>query len=196
MPSCGLDVGTGNFVAAKVEADGETFSYKDFRNLFVPIEKSPFVKPMLKKVNAPFVELNNQIFALGKEALEFASVFSSESKRPMAQGVLNPQEQNALPIVKAILKETLGVAEVKGDRVVYSVPGDPVDQKFNAVYHSGVFSKILSEMGYTPVPLNEGLAVIYSELLDENLTGIGVSWGAGMCNVCCAQMSIEAFKVL
>jgi hypothetical protein len=193
MP-CGLDLGTGNIVAARVGADGESFEYKAFRNIFVPVEKSPFVKSMLKKVGAPYVELEGEISALGQQALELASAFNSEPKRPMSQGVLNPHEIKALPIIQAIIKESLGAPATKKEKVVYSVPGDPVDQEFNAVYHSNVFNKILTDMGYTPVPLNEGLSVIYSELLEDNLSGFGVSWGAGMCNVCCAQLSVEAFN--
>lgn len=192
--SKGLDIGTGNIVSATLGSDGETFEYKTFRNLFVPIEKSPFVKTMLKRVGAPYVEYENQIFSLGQQALEMAGVFNSEPKRPMANGVLNPKEIKALPIIQAIIGEVLGSPNKKGQKVVYSVPGDPVDQKFNSIYHAGVFNKILSDKGYTPIPLNEGLAVIYGELLEDNLSGFGISWGAGMCNVCCAQLSIPAFN--
>jgi actin-like ATPase involved in cell morphogenesis len=189
----GLDLGTGNIVGAYLEGE-DTFKYRSFRNIFVPIEKTPMVKGMLKKLGAPWVEMDGHIYALGQQALDLAAAFNSAPRRPMAKGVINPGETQALPILRAIIKEALGEPSKKGESVFYSVPGDPVDQKFNAVYHEGVFKKLLGELGYTPHPINEGNSVIYSELLDDNLSGFGVSFGAGMCNVCCSVVSIEAFK--
>ena len=40
--------------------------------------------------------------------------------------------------------------------------------------------------------INEGLAVVFSELEDENFTGIGISCGGGMCNVALAYLSIPS----
>jgi actin-related protein len=40
--------------------------------------------------------------------------------------------------------------------------------------------------------INEGLAVVFSELEDHNFTGIGVSCGGGMCNVTLAFLSIPS----
>lgn len=188
----GLDLGTGNIVGAYLE--GDAFKYRSFRNIFVPVEKTPMVKGMLKKLGAPWVEMEGHIYALGQQALDLAAAFNSAPRRPMAQGVINPSEHQALPILKAIIGEALGKPDKKGESVFFSVPGDPVDQKFNAVYHEGVFKKLLIDLGYTPYALNEGNSVVYSELLDDNLSGFGVSFGAGMCNVCCSVVSIEAFK--
>lgn len=192
MPK-GLDLGTGNIVGAFLEGE-DTFQYRSFRNLFLPIERTPMIKGMLKKLSAPWVEMEGQLFILGQHALDLAAAFNSTPRRPMSQGVINPNEHKALPILQAIISEALGKPEEPGEAVFFSVPGDPVDQKFNAVYHEGVFKKLLTELGYTPYAINEGLSVIYSELLDENLSGIGISFGAGMCNVSCAIASIEAFK--
>jgi copper homeostasis protein CutC len=43
--------------------------------------------------------------------------------------------------------------------------------------------------------INEGLAVIFSELEDHNFTGIGVSCGGGMCNATLAFLSIPTIMV-
>ena len=43
--------------------------------------------------------------------------------------------------------------------------------------------------------INEGLAVIFSELEQSNFTGIGVSCGGGMCNATLAFLSIPSIMV-
>jgi len=42
--------------------------------------------------------------------------------------------------------------------------------------------------------VNEGVAVIYSELPDSNYTGIGISCGGGLCNVAMAYLSVPVLS--
>src|SRR5437660_557377 len=44
-------------------------------------------------------------------------------------------------------------------------------------------------------PINEGLALVFAELGAQNYTGIGVSFGAGMVNLCYAVTTIPVFKM-
>ena len=60
----------------------------------------------------------------------------------------------------------------------------------NLVYHEAVLKSYLQSLGYEAKAINEGLAVIFAELQDENFTGIGVSCGGGMCNVCVSFLSV------
>ena len=188
-----LDIGTGGLCSARMEND--EIKFRRIRNVFVELDLNPVTKMMLKKNDVPTVQgSNGKTLAVGDKALELASAFNVMPKRPMKKGVIDPSEISALPVLKAIIKELLGDPQEAGERVVFSVPANPVDQQFDAIYHEGVFTKLLGELGYTGVPINEGLTVIYSELLDENLTGIGVSLGAGMANVCCAVMGAPLFS--
>ena len=54
--------------------------------------------------------------------------------------------------------------------------------------------QILTELGYQPTPINEGLAVIYGDLESSNYTGIGISCGGGLCNVCLAYLSVPVLS--
>src|SRR6202035_5466158 len=42
--------------------------------------------------------------------------------------------------------------------------------------------------------INEALAVVLAELEDTNFTGIGVSCGGGMCNVCLSYLAMPVFS--
>jgi len=59
-------------------------------------------------------------------------------------------------------------------------------------YHEATLRRYFESLGYKAVAINEGLAVIFSELEDENFTGIGISCGGGMCNVALAFLSIPS----
>jgi hypothetical protein len=43
--------------------------------------------------------------------------------------------------------------------------------------------------------VNEGLAIVHSELKDANFTGIGMSFGGGMCNICLAYLGLPVLTV-
>ena len=49
-------------------------------------------------------------------------------------------------------------------------------------------------MGYETRSINEGLAVVYGELESTNYTGIGISCGGGLCNVCFSYLSVPVLS--
>jgi hypothetical protein len=57
-----------------------------------------------------------------------------------------------------------------------------------------MLKNLLNSLGYNAKGVNEGLAVVFAELEQENFSGIGVSCGGGMCNVCVAFMSVPVIS--
>jgi len=105
----------------------------------------------------------------------------------MYRGVVSVKEKEARKVLAYILKEVVGKAKKKGDKLVFCVPAQPVDQEdddFDVGYHEDVVKSILSEVGYDARSVNEAEALCYAELEDKDYTGIGISCGAGMTNVC------------
>ena len=63
----------------------------------------------------------------------------------------------------------------EGEPVFFCIPAPSIDKENDTVYHEGIVSGILRKLGYTPHSMNEGHAVVYSSLADQDFTGIGVS---------------------
>ena len=188
----GLDVGTAFIYAA--QKNGNQVSFKSQRNAFLDLEFGDFSRDILKRSDVKYIHRDNRFYVIGDDAMKFANVFGKDTRRPLQGGVINAQEEDALPIVELIIKSTLGPHRHKFEPVYYSVPGNPVDADFNTIYHENIIAEMLRGWGYNPKPINEGLAVIYSELLDDNFTGIGISLGGGMANVCFANLSVPVFS--
>ena len=124
---------------------------------------------------------------LGKDAIEKAVERNETARRPMYRGVVSVKEKEARKVLAYILKEVVGKASKKGEKLVFCVPAQPVDQEdddFDVGYHEDVVKSILSEVGYDARSVNEAEALCYAELEDTDYTGIGISCGAGMTNVC------------
>jgi hypothetical protein len=121
-------------------------------------------------------------------------MFGKEVRRPMQDGFLSPNEQDAIPMLRFIIERLLGEPGADNEPVYFCVPAPSIDKDNDTVYHEGIVSGLLKKVGYTPHSMNEGHAIIYSELADQDFTGIGVSCGGGMFNVCVAYKTIPAVK--
>lgn len=188
--SVGLDVGTSYIVLSKDNEDGSVY-YKDFRDAFYIIKpNTPVAVKMIEKgLNGKiFIKDNDGSFILlGKDAIEKAIERNDTAKRPMYKGVVSSKEKDAKKILAFILKEVVGTASEPGEKLVFCVPAQPVDQEdedFDVGYHEDVVKTILSECGYNARSINEAEALCYAELENDDYTGIAVSCGAGMTNVC------------
>lgn len=188
----GLDVGT-TFIYCAQKRDSEV-NFKTQRNAFFDIERSEFTENILKGSKIKHILGQDKINVVGEDAVKFANVFARDTRRPLRNGIISPEEEEALPIVEAIIKSVLGLPSEPGEICYYSVPGSPVDAVFDIIYHQNIIRGFLEKRGYTPKPINEGLAVVFSELGENDFTGMGISLGGGMANVCLAIMSIPIFS--
>ena len=185
----GLDVGT-SYIVLSSELDGN-IHYKDFRDAFYVISPTtPVATKMIEKglAGKTFIkDIDGSFIILGKDAIEKAIERNDNAKRPMSRGVVSAKEKDAKRVLAFILKEVAGQASEQNEKLVFCVPAQPIDQEdedFDVGYHEDVVKSILSECGYDARSINEAEALCYAELAEEDYTGIGISCGAGMTNVC------------
>ncbi len=185
--SKGLDIGTNLLVVAQLNEGGKVV-FKSQRDAFYRISPKSEVnrnsiKKALEKRDFNFIEDTDGSFVVvGEEALETAIERNDVAKRPLRRGVISPKEKDSLPMLKILIENLLG----KGDgetNLIYSVPARPIDGVFDIVYHTEIMGGYLGQMGYKAQPINEAYAIGLSELLEEGLTGICLSFGAGMVNI-------------
>jgi hypothetical protein len=187
--AAGLDVGTSYIVLSRDNTNNVV--YKDFRDAFYVIKPStPVATKMIEKglAGKVFIKDSDGAFILlGKDAIEKAIERNDTAKRPMYKGVVSAKEKDAKKVLAFILKEVAGQATEENEKLVFCVPAQPVDQEdedFDVGYHEDVIKAILSECGYNAKAINEAEALCYAELDTEDYTGIAISCGAGMTNVC------------
>lgn len=188
----GLDVGTAFMYSA--QKAGSEVTFKGERNAFFDIEHSNFTEDILKKSNVKYAYKGNRLYVVGEEAIKFANIFGKNTRRPLKNGVISPQEEDALPVIELIINHLIGPPRSKLELIYFSVPGSPVDANFDIIYHENVIRRLLENQGYQAKPINEGLAVIFSELAGSNFTGIGISLGGGMANVCFTIKAVPIFS--
>jgi len=195
-----VDVGTGYISSAEKSSTEEgKIVFRKVRDCFLKIDPSEFLgganplfgEKMLKKTGAHFIKVNGTLYILGDSAYKLAGTTHKETLRPMSKGVLNPNEPESAVMIGELIKAVAGQAESKDDILFFCIPANPVDAKYDVDYHESTLQDIFKKLGYENINvMNEGLAVVFSELSEENFTGVGISFGSGMVNLCYAFMGM------
>jgi hypothetical protein len=190
----GLDVGTSFLIKAeelKDDKKGWGIKYTEFRDAFYRmVPPTAIASKMMEKGlqnTAYFKDQDGSFVVVGVDAITKAIERHQSASRPLWRGVISPKEPDARRVLKFIFSQLVGKPSEPGETLVYSVPGEPVDQDdeaFNTGYHEDVLRQDLGELGWSVQPLNEAEAICYSELEHDDYTGIACGFGAGMCNVC------------
>jgi len=187
----GLDVGTSRICLAQRAGDG--FHFETQLNAFVTVPFSNMTQNVLTKENIPHTVSGPEIIVHGNESDRFADLLNVDTRRTMNKGVLNPAEPDSLNMLRKIV-ESLVDPTTEPRKLCFTVPAAPLGAEENLTYHEATLRQVLSAMGYQVKSINEGLAVIYSELESTNYTGIGISCGGGLCNVCVAYLSVPVMS--
>lgn len=188
----GLDVGTSRIVVARYR--DKKYTYESQLNAFLALPYSKLAESLLQRENVFHEARGSDLVVMGNDAQRFAEVFHVDIRRPMRNGTLNPQEPHSLSVVRSIIARLTGRAAAENQKVLFSVPAPLPDGDVGIPYHEASIQQALRELGYDAKSISEGLAVIFGELGDANFTGIGVSCGSGLCNVCLSILSVPVMS--
>jgi hypothetical protein len=182
----GLDIGTSRIVVSDSPSKHDCRSEL---NAFVAVPSSEMAENLLKQRNMVYERNCKNLYVYGNDSDFFASFLDTDARRPMQYGLLNGQEEMSQQIIQLVIKRLVPPAR-KNEALCFSIPGKGDGSNGNLVYHEAVLKSFLRSLGYNAKAVNEGQAVVFSELGEENFTGIGISFGGGMCNVSVSLMAM------
>ena len=186
----GLDIGTSRIVVARSANTNHQSQYESQLNAFITMPYSKLAQSLLEREGVFHEVFGGELVVTGNDAQRFAEVFHVETRRPMVRGVLNPQEPHGLAVMRSIITRLVGKAGAAGQRIFFSIPAPWPEGDPSIAYHEASIRQILKQLGFEAQPIQEGLAVVFGEMANSNYTGIGISCGSGLCNVCLAVLSV------
>lgn len=189
----GIDVGTGNLVGSKM-VNGQIV-YTPHRDAFLKLDASnDFVKKALANTTASYIVKDDSIYVLGDDANKFANLLGKEVSRPLKAGVISSEEKEASEILELLLQAVAGEPEKENEILYYSIPANSVDVENDTIYHDFLIGNVYRSLGYDARSINEAMAVGYSNLGNDNLTGLALSFGAGMVNLSLMLMGVSVVE--
>ncbi len=198
-----IDIGTSFIVGAEIKDGREVFTTE--RDAFFSMPKEDFAEEMLNDAGAYYITKADQIYVVGEDALKFAMLTANQKayRRPMAKGVLNPGEEEAISMLELLIEGIIGHASFPGEVCAATCPAEPIDQPADITFHRILIERCLKRLGYEPKILNEALAIVFHENPTAEtsegeavpFTGVGVSFGAGMTNLVVAWRAKKLFEM-
>jgi len=192
----GFDAGTKNLVKCTKNKEGKYEVVRE-TNAFVALDlENRFMFNMLKKSGVKLVERDKVAYVIGDDAINLCySMPNLELRRPMKDGAVNATEKQAFSILSTMIHSLIGEIESDGELLCYCVPAPSINKEIDVDYHQKVIQSIMNKYEFNGKKLNafaiqEGLALIYAELMDQQLTGIGCSFGSGQVNICVSNMGV------
>lgn len=194
MERLGLDIGTKNIILA-YEKDGKKKIRHEVNGFMKVPRTDGFVKQMLVGSGVPYVEKDDNFIVLGKKAEELSYAFNRTLQRPMQDGVISGEEDEAMEIMAIIIHSIIG--KLNDDAILYyCIPAGALNADTNVEFHDKIIEMIISQLDgectINPYAINEARSLVIGQIEDK--TGIGISCGAGMVNVCYCLYGIEIFK--
>jgi hypothetical protein len=190
----GLDVGTSRIVVARSSEKAHQAVYESQLNAFITIPYSKLAESLLEQEGVFHEVQGGELVVAGNDAQKFAEIFHVEARRPMLRGVLNPQEPHSLHVMRSIITRLVGKSGSAPRKVFFSVPAPCAEGDPAIAYHEASIHQILRQLGFESSPIQEGLAVVFGEMSTSNYTGIGISCGSGLCNICFAVLSVPVIS--
>ena len=86
------------------------------------------------------------------------------------------------------------MVRLKDEVCVNCIPAKPIYKTREVSYHEDVLKQIIETYGYDVKVIEESVALAYEGLVDNDLTGIAISMGAGMCNICVMYQGMSALS--
>jgi hypothetical protein len=198
-----VDIGTSFIVGAELVDGTEVFTIE--RDAFFSMDREDFAEEMLDDAGAKYMIRGKQIFVVGEDALKYCLITGNQDsyRRPMAKGMLNPGEEEAIPLIELLIEGIVGRANPKGEIIAATIPAAPLDADLDVTFHRIVIERYLKKLGYDARMLNEALAIIYAEcptVVDDDgskapFSGVGISFGAGMTNLVVSWRAKKLFEI-
>jgi actin-like ATPase involved in cell morphogenesis len=197
-----IDIGTSFLVGAELKNGKEVFTIE--RDAFFVMPKEDFAEEMLHDAGAKYLIKGNNIYIVGEDALKYCMITGKQEnyRRPMKKGVLNPGEEEAVPLLEKLIEGIVGKPSFQGEVIAATIPASPLDQDQDHTFHKVVVERFLKNLGYDVRILNEALAIIYAENPTSEeptgkapFSGIGISFGAGMTNLVVSWRAKKLFDI-
>ena len=216
----GFDCGTMFLCKAEMD-ESLNVIFSPERNAFLEVSADSDTEGTLTENHWHYAKHDGKYYIIGEDSIKLKNLLTigekaeknivatkvGELRRPMKDGILNTGEDKlSVAIIQKIIGNLSGKAKYNGEVLCFCSPGDPVDRNLSVVFHRTILSNFFKSLGYTVECIPEALAIIFSERPvavdpetgeDAPFTGIALSYGSGMMNICfCVRkMALINFSV-
>ncbi len=179
--SIGLDLGTTLF--RSIRSTGTELVGRQCGAVYIVLADTASHRRLLEQSGVRFATCGNDLVLFGQPAIEWADILNLPVISLLPDGRVPQSDPVARQILALMVDAVLPPAEQIGDVCCLTVPGGHDISRHNLPYDVRFFQQLVALRGYEPKLMTAGLAVVLAELSAASFSGIGISFGAGSCQV-------------
>lgn len=162
------------------------------RSVYTALPDSLERRNTLEKVHVPYAVSERELLIIGDAADEYSQMFQVPCIPLLPGGKVPSDDPPARQILGAIVDSLLPEPTEENETCGLTIPGDSLSQQTGMIDPTtGFLRRLIQLRGYKPVILSAGMALALAELVSHSFTGIGMSIGAGSCDVSLTHHGFE-----
>ena len=187
--STALDVGA--FRLKSLACRRQRLIGRKCRTVHSVLPNTPARRQALEQMRVSFGTCGESLIAVGDSAVQVSQVFGTALLPLLPEGKLPQDDPPARQILATLVDAALPDSSASGEFCSVILPGGARSSRGRASREYEFFSRLVRLRGYTPLPLDAGLAVVLAALGACGFTGIGMSFGANSTQVTLAWQGRE-----
>ncbi len=182
----------GQYQIRSLRRKDKTLVSRHVRAVYSVLSDSPERRKMLEKVNIPYAVSERELLIIGDAAAEYSQMFQVPCVPLFPNGQVPTDDPPARQILGAVVDSLLPEPSEKNEKCGMTIPSSSASKSVGVIDDTTRFLFQLVQLrGYEPVIVSAGMAVVLAELVGNSFTGIGMSIGAGSCDVSLAHHGVE-----
>jgi hypothetical protein len=183
-----LDVGVHRLRSLRIR--GDRLIARSCRSLLSAVPDSEPRRGLLHHAGIPYAVCEDELVVFGDAAVEFSRLFRAPVGSLFPAARIPHHDPPARQAIAALIESLLPLPQTPHEVCCLTVPG-ALEARRPGSESVEFLTRLVRLQGYTPVVLGSGLAVVLAELVERSFTGIGISLGAGSCEVTLAHRGNE-----
>ena len=164
---------------------------RNCRSSYAALPDSPIRRRVLDEERVSYAVCEDSLIMLGDLVSEFAQLFHVPSVPLLLAGDVPHDDPPARQAIAAIIDAILPEPQAPKEHCCLSISGLP-DRRSPAGHESLDFlTQVVRLRGYVPSILSSTRAVVLAELVGDAFSGIGMSFGAGSCEIGLVHCGLE-----
>ncbi|QDU78662.1 hypothetical protein Pla110_03660 [Polystyrenella longa] len=183
--SISLDVGTDTLKSLRRQ--GNQLIAKKCRGLFAVMDGSETRRELLNNLKIPYSTAEEQIVLMGDAASHYGEMFQTSSLSLFTEAKSRSDEAVlSAEVLQALIQSILDKPRYAQETCAVVLPATNVNRK--------LITAAIRDLGYQPLIISSGMAIILAEMVKTSFNGIGLSLGAGSCTMSLAHHGEEVAR--
>lgn len=179
----------GSYAFRSMRRIGDQLIGRRYRTDYIALPATDSKQELLDQSRIPYARCEDSFLLLGDAADAWSRMIQIPVSSVLYDGKIPAGDPPARQLLASMMESLLPKAVDTSEICAMTLPGGKIEEEGNG--ELAFFARVAKMRGYRVLPVHASHSLILSELGQSGLTGIGISLGAGICEMSIARHGVE-----